>query len=612
MNFVTPHQAEQTDYDVVIVGGGIAGSLMAKTLTRGGKRCLILEAGDGDNLHYAGYRHTLQHYLQRPDKRHQVSGPHNVNAPTPHDTAWHSLQPDGYDDGGYLVQRGPLPFSSTYCRQLGGTSLHWLGSAMRMLPEDFELQSRYGIGLDWPLRYADLEPWYRAAEYELGVSANVEEQAYLGIRFPPGYVYPMQGLPPAWGARQLARRLSGACLVEDGESIALSLHGTPSARNGVPHPDYDHGRGYHPHGAAGGSPLGRQCTGNSHCTPFCPTQARYHALKTLEDAAPERLDVLTCSVAHKLLIDPATDAITGIQFRHYVHQETALHRLHTVSARRYVLAGNAIANAVLLLASDACKGNDLVGRHLMDHPVLPVWGRTDTPWWPMRGPLTTSGIEVMRGGPARAQRAAYRIELSNDGWRWPVNRLYQDVEQLLAEPLCGPHLRRQMRERLSRQCSARCMVEQLPEYNNRVTIHPDYRDALGNYRPVIHYDLSLYTRAGVARAGAAMRHIFRHAGIRDYSHYSRDDPGYFTYQGQPLAFTGAGHIAGTHCMGNSPHHSVVDRQQRSWIHKNLYLVGAGNMVSMGTAPPTLTLAALTLWAAHTILSELDRMCASTR
>lgn len=53
MNLITPHQAEQTDYDVVIVGGGIAGSLMAKTLTRGGKRCLILEAGDGDNLHYA-------------------------------------------------------------------------------------------------------------------------------------------------------------------------------------------------------------------------------------------------------------------------------------------------------------------------------------------------------------------------------------------------------------------------------------------------------------------------------------------------------------------------------------------------------------------------------
>ncbi|ATZ94527.1 GMC family oxidoreductase [Dickeya fangzhongdai] len=612
MNVITPHQAEQTDYDVVIVGGGIAGALMAKTLTRGGKRCLILEAGDGENLHYAGYRQTLQRYRQHPGKSHQVSGPRNVNAPAPHDTALQPLMPDGYDDRGYLVQRGPLPFSSTYCRQLGGTSLQWLGSAMRMLPEDFELQSRYGIGLDWPLRYNDLEPWYRAAEYELGVSANVEEQAYLGIRFPPDYVYPMQGLPPAWGDRQLARRLNGMTVMEDGQATPLTLRGTPSARNGVPHPGYDHGRGYHPRGAAGSPHLGLRCSGNSYCTPLCPTQARYNALKTLEDADPALLDVVTCSVAHKLLIDPSTDAVTGVQFRHYVHQETALHHLHTVSARRYVLAGNAIANAVLLLASDACKGNDLVGRHLMDHPVLPVWGRADAPLWPMRGPLTTSGIEAMRGGAARAHRAAYRIELSNDGWRWPVDALYHDVEQLLAEPLCGPRLRSQMRERLSRQFSARCLVEQLPEYNNRVTIHPDYRDALGNYRPVIHYDLSLYTRTGVARAGTVMRQIFRHAGIRDHSHYSPADPGYFTCQGQPLAFVGAGHIAGTHCMGSSPHHSVVDRQQRSWIHKNLYLVGAGNMVSMGTAPPTLTLAALTLWAAHTILSELDRMCASTR
>ncbi|GAB7199053.1 GMC family oxidoreductase [Dickeya oryzae] len=612
MNLVTPHQAEQTDYDVVIVGGGIAGALMAKTLTRAGKRCLILEAGSGDNLHYTGYRGTLTHYRQRPDKGHQVSGGHNVNAPVPHDTVLHSLIPDGYDDRGYLVQRGPLPFSSTYCRQLGGTSLHWLGSAMRMLPEDFELQSRYGIGLDWPLRYNDLEPWYRAAEYELGVSANVEEQAYGGVHFPPDYVYPMHGIPTAWGDRQLARRLTGMNIMEDGQPIPLSLRGTPSARNGVPHPAYDHGCGYHPRGAAGNPHLGLYCTGNSYCTPLCPTQARYNALKTLEDADATRLDVLTCSVAHKLLIDPATDAITGIQFRHYVHHETALHHLHTVSARRYVLAGNAIANAVLLLASGACKGNDLVGRHLMDHPVLPVWGRADAPQWPMRGPLTTSGIEAMRSGSARAHRAAFRIELSNDGWRWPVNKLYDDVDTLLKEPLCGPRLRSQLRERLSRQCSARCMVEQLPEYNNRVTIHPDYRDALGNYRPVIHYDLSLYTRAGVARASTVMRQVFRQIGVHNASHYSPDEPGYFTCQGQPLAFTGAGHIAGTHCMGNSPHHSVVDRQQRSWTHKNLYLVGAGNMVSMGTAPPTLTLAALTLWAAHTILSELDRMCASTR
>ncbi|MBP2838047.1 GMC family oxidoreductase [Dickeya parazeae] len=612
MNLVSPHQAEQTDYDVVIVGGGIAGALMAKTLTRAGKRCLILEAGSGDNLHYTGYREMLTHYRQRPDKSHQVSGVHNVNAPVPHDTTLHQLLPDGYDDRGYLVQRGPLPFSSTYCRQLGGTSLHWLGSAMRMLPEDFELQSRYSVGLDWPLRYNDLEPWYQAAEYELGVSANVEEQAYGDIHFPPDYVYPMHGIPTAWGDRQLARRLTGMSIMEDGQPIPLSLRATPSARNGVPHPAYNHGHGYHPRGAADNPHLGLYCTGNSYCTPLCPTQARYNALKTLEDADGTRLDVLTCSVAHKLLIDPATDAITGIQFRHYVHHETALHHLHTVSARRYVLAGNAIANAVLLLASGACKGNDLVGRHLMDHPVLPVWGRADAPLWPMRGPLTTSGIETMRGGSARVHRAAFRIELSNDGWRWPVNKLYDDVEALLQEPLCGPRLRSQIRERLSRQCSARCMVEQLPEYHNRVTIHPDYRDALGNYRPVIHYDLSLYTRAGVARASTVMRQVFRQIGMHDYSRYSPGEPGYFTCQGQPLAFTGAGHIAGTHCMGNSPHHSVVDRQQRSWTHKNLYLVGAGNMVSMGTTPPTLTLAALTLWAAHTILSELDRMCASTR
>jgi choline dehydrogenase-like flavoprotein len=75
----------------------------------------------------------------------------------------------------YIRQDGPDPFRSTYLRQVGGTTWHWLGTALRLLPSDLELQSRYGVGADWPLRYADLATWYDVIESELGVSGHDDD-----------------------------------------------------------------------------------------------------------------------------------------------------------------------------------------------------------------------------------------------------------------------------------------------------------------------------------------------------------------------------------------------------------------------------------------------------
>jgi choline dehydrogenase-like flavoprotein len=64
-------------------------------------------------------------------------------------------------------------------------------------------------------------------------------------------------------------------------------------------------------------------------------------------------------------------------------------------------------------------------------------------------------------------------------------------------------------------------------------------------------------------------------------------------------------------MGSSPHDSVVSREQRTWDHPNLFLVGCGNMTTLGTSNPTLTLAALTFWAAENIIKELQKVPAVT-
>lgn len=604
MNIITPEQAEMTDYDVVIVGGGISGAIVAKTLTQAGKRCLIVEAGTGLGTDYQGYLDYLNTYYTATIKIPNAPYPVNPNAPEPLETEVTKTP----SDKGYFVQCGPLPFSSTYTRYLGGTTLHWLGTSLRMLPEDFRLRTLYNVGIDWPIDYQELEPWYRKAELELGVSANVQEQSYLGVTFPPGYVYPMHGLPASWSDKQIASRIDGMQVEDDGKLYTLQVRGTPASRNSVPNNAYDQGRGYTPKGAVGNNKVGHRCMGNSSCVPICPIQAKYNALKTLDAANHDKLDIVVQSVAYQLAIDPASKEIIGVQFKHYQQPENPSCTLHTVSGKRYVLAAHAVANAVLLLASGACKGNDLVGRHLMDHPELLTWGLTkNTPLWPLRGPLATSGIEDLRGGSFRKHHAPYRFEMGNDGWLWPDQAPTKDVITMVDdEQLYGKTLRQQLKDRVSRQFRFGILVEQLPEYDNRVTIDPDYKDVLGNYRPVIHYDLSPYTRAGFASAYDMSMKIFDQADIHNHSTYSEKDAGAFTCpDGRTLTFNGAGHFAGTHCMGSSPDDSVVNKYQRTWEHPNLYLVGCGNMVNMGTSNPTLTMSALTCWAAHNILQDLN-------
>jgi choline dehydrogenase-like flavoprotein len=169
----------------------------------------------------------------------------------------------------------------------------------------------------------------------------------------------------------------------------------------------------------------------------------------------------------------------------------------------------------------------------------------------------------------------------------------------------GAKLRTTVKDRVSKQVLLHFECEQNPEPENRVLIDEKYKDELGNYRPVIRYHVSDYVLKAFEAAKAVSDKLFAESGIADFTSYNaQTDPGYVEYKGQGYTYRGAGHIVGTHRMGKTKEDSVVDKNMKTWDHENLYLVGCGNMPTLGTSNPTLTMAALTFKAAEAILKQL--------
>ncbi|UXY25703.1 GMC family oxidoreductase [Streptomyces sp. HUAS TT20] len=649
------------EYDLVIVGGGIAGATVAKTVIEKAAgmnpprhpRILILEAGratamsaDKYDTYVDAYREAL---IKVPNSPYPASG----SAPQPNVLDIRRPEPGRPADSGYFVQMGPMPFGSDYARSLGGTTLHWLGTCLRMLPNDFKMKSVYKRGVDWPLTYDELKPYYERAEWDIiGVSGDVDDQCYPGIekgdprkffksadkkRFPKGeYRFPMQRIPSSYLDDYIAKMTDGLVIkLTDGKKkkheFPVMISNTPAARNSTPH------EGYQVIGAVGNADQGQRCEGNSSCIPICPAQAKYNALKTLYELiikypdkdseageARARVTVRSQSVVMRVNHDQKKGKkgkVTGLTYKTY-HEDGSAPVERTVTADMYVLAANAIENATLLLASKpAANNSDQVGRNLMDHPLLLTWGLLKENAGAFRGPGSTSGIPAFRDGSFRAERTGFRVEIGNWGWNFPENAPYDTVHDLVGggeagkAQLYGKPLRKRLGEILPRQFRIAWELEQDPVETNRVTVNDRYKDGLGKHRPVIEYDLSEYVRASLPWAAEASRQLFGALQISkkvrrptyapgDYTHYEPGDAAEVTYNGQTYWVRGAGHVVGTHRMGSDATASVVDSHQRSHDLPNLYIVGCGSLPTLGTSNPTLTMTALAIRTGEQIAAEL--------
>jgi choline dehydrogenase-like flavoprotein len=597
---------------------------MARQLGRAGKTVLILEAGEALPPDINGYMNRFLNTTAKvpespyPPELFGANGltdPSTINAGRP---TVLSLGPkDKFGDWqdpkqSYLIQKGPLAFGSTYERINGGTVRHWLGTSLRFVPSDFEMKSRFNRFVDWPIKYRHLEPWYGQAEKDIGVSADVADQKYLGINF--SSKYPMPKIPLSLVDMEVKKAMPNLKVEGVGlDGVKWAVTSTPAARNSQPYQNR------------------RVCAGNTNCIPICPIQAKYDPSVTLAEALrTSRVDVMYKTVASQVNLG-ADGRVSGIDFIRYDKENGDPVERGSLTAKLYILAGNAVETPRLLLMSKSEQapngvanrrdGKGFVGKFLMDHPLYLAWALMPKPVWGYRGPLSTAGIEVCRDGRFRSDRGAFRIEIGNEGWNFPIidpdtttvdfiNGLNFSNLNKEKKALFGANLVSALNDKLPRQFRLGFLIEQSPDDTNSVTLSDQFKDHLGLERPQINYDLSEYTKRGLAAAKTTATAIFKSLHAEEFTtEPEADDPSTFEWppgQKTRIKYFGAGHMVGTYRMGANQNDSVVDSFQHSHDHKNLYLVGSGTFPTVATANPTLTIVALCLRTAeHIVRNDLN-------
>lgn len=533
--------------DVVIVGSGVVGALIAEQLAGEGRSVVVLEAGPGldrativENWRNIGFERRLGSDYQ------------GLYPQSPYATA-----PLYYPPNDYVALSGPdgASYKQGYVRAVGGTTWHWAASCWRHLPVDFAMASTYGVGRDWPISYDDLEPYYVRAEEAMGVAGPLDPELQSPSRRSRAYLADM--IP--WG--------------EGDKAVAAVVN--PHGYRLVPIPQ---GRMVTPWR---GRPA---CCGNNNCQPICPIGAMYNAVHTVAAAEARGARVLADAVVYRIDTD-ADNRVTAVHW--YDRQKVS----HQASGRAFVLACNCLENARLLLiaANDQnprgiANSSDQVGRNMMDHSGFHCTFLADRPIWLGRGPAQSSCMVGPRDGAFRSNHSANKMILNN------ISRVVPATDQALKLGLVGASLDAEIRRRAAYGIDLSISLEPLPNPKNRLTLSTSRRDGLGLPCPDIRYDVGDYVRKGYDKACEQLRHIGTLFDATEFNITTK--------------LNANNHMMGSTIMGSERRTSVVDGDCRAHDHPNLWLPGGGPMVSASVVNSTLTMAALGLKSADAIARTL--------
>ena len=474
-------------YDLIIVGTGFAGAFfLMRYLERAPAtaRVLVLERGARDPKPW-----QLEH------RRSSSIDPAQV---------FHNKTPEKV----WFTSPG-----------FGGNSKCWMAGATRMMPGDFQLRTRYGVGIDWPMTYDDLEAHYCTAEQVMLISGPADSPMPRSKPFP---------LPP--------HRFSDPDALLK-RHFPDGWYQMATARASVPTPT----RGV--------------CCATGYCE-LCPVDAKF----TVQNGLAFIYEDPRVTLQLNSEVDGVVTAggmAAGVSYRQDGRQQQA-------DAELVVLGASAMFNPHIMLRSGFT--HPLIGRRL--HEQMPVYATID-----LKGVKCYNGSTVLTGlgylfyeGEHRADHAACMIET------WSSPFAYRPDGALRVE-----------RGRWNERFMVGFLFDDLPSPDNRVTVNasnPSVAD--------VHFgDYSEYAQRAADRIPQMIDKLAEALPVERLVSTSLG--------------TTAAHIQGTVVMGDDPASSVVDRYLVHHEYRNLLVLGSSAYPTASPAYPTLTVSALSLWAADHLL-----------
>ncbi len=512
--------------DLLVVGAGAAGSVVAASAARQGKQVLVLEAGPprelSDLISSQIWARRLKWSGGPVEEDGNLKVGHNFNA------GWGT----------------------------GGSALHQYAVWPRLHAGDFKLHSNHGRGLDWPLSYDDLRPWYDKIQAEVGLSGDAAAEKWR----PPGDAYPLPALPVFRQGEVIARGFA-----ERGLGTApIPLAITSQAFKGRP-----------------------PCLFDGWCDAGCPIGALANPLVTyLAWARGAGAQVRNHATVARVLHDAAGRRVTGV-----VYFDEQGER-HEVRARAVVLAAFAVQTARLLLASTSerypaglANRNDLVGRYLMTHPANSVYGLFLDETEPHFGPTGGQLICQDHYDDKSAVKGAF------GSYQWLIANAMKPNDLVgianTRPDIYGSELAPFMQRAARHMGNMVCVGEDIARPENRVTLTAR-RDRFGVPLALASHSVTAETDAMARQAVAEGLAIFKAAGATE------------AWAGPRFGM----HIMGGTVMGEDPAHSVVDSYGRCHDLDNLYVAGSGVFASSGAVNPTFTIHALARRTAEHLLQAL--------
>jgi|SRR5579872_3182494 len=545
---------KQAPYDVIVVGSGAGGGMSAYALVHEGLRVLMLEAGRD----YDAAKEVPMFNLptQAPLR----------GAPTP-DKEFGFF--DATVGGGWQVPDEPYTiaagseFKWWRARMLGGRTNHWGRVALRYGPYDFKPYSRDGLGVDWPISYEELAPWYDKVERLIGVTGAAHGLENIPDS-PPGVHLPP---PPPTAADYFVKRGLEAMGIPVAAMRAAIL---TRPLNGRP-----------------------ACVYATPCMRGCAIGANFQSTTVLipPSRATGKLEIRTHAMVYQVDVDRRNRA-QGVSF---VDRRTGRH--HCVRARAVVLAASACESARILLNSRNASWPDglanesgLVGRNLLDNvmgefgaqfPALEGMparnddgisvGHLYVPWWGY-GRQARQELDFPRG---------YHIEMGG-GRLMPGAQDLPDFAEHCVAPF-GAALREEIRRKYGSFYAFSALGEMIPNTRSYCEIDPQAKDRWGIPVLKFHWQWGEYEQ----RQAQHMRKTF--AEIVDRLGGKALPPA-------PDRLIAAGgeaiHEVGALRMGTAARNSVVNSFGQSWHVKNLFVMDGGVFASAADKNPTLTLLAL--------------------